>query len=121
MNGIGYFKSYFNGDDLYNTWQGMYPLFSSINANGFLNHMVAYVMPGEGVELGPPMTLEEVKAKRHPSVLSTARERERPLTQFGTTLEEAHTLVTYLSLTGVVYPLASVMPESQKSGSTCSR
>jgi len=111
LNGIGYFQSYFNGDDLYNTWQGMYPLFSSINANGFLNHMVVYVMPGEGAELGPPMTLEEVERKRHPSVLATARERELPLTQFGTTLAEAHTLVTYLSLTGVVYPLASVMPE----------
>ncbi len=111
LNGIGYFQSYFNGDDLYNTWQGMYPLFSSIGANSFLNHMVVYVMPGEGVELGPPMTLDEVEKKRHPSVLATAREREQPLTQFGTTLEEAHTLVTYLSLTGVVYPLASVMPE----------
>ena len=111
LNGIGQFQSYFNGDDLYNTWQGMYPLFSSINANAFLNHEVVYVMPGEGVEMGPPMSLEDVKSKRHPSVLDTAREREAPLTQFGTTLAEAHTLVTYLSLTGVVYPLASVMPE----------
>ena len=111
LNGIGAFQSYFNGDDLYNTWQGMYPLFSSLNANAFLNHEVVYVMPGEGVELGPPMTLEEVERKRHPSVLKTAREREHPLTQFGTTMAEAHTLVTYLSLTGVVYPLASVMPE----------
>ena len=111
LNGIGVFQSYFNGDDLYNTWQGMYPLFSSINANAFLNHLVAYVMPGEGVELGPPMTLEQVEQTRHPSVLGTARDREQPLTQFGTTLAEAHTLVTYLSLTGVVYPLASVMPE----------
>lgn len=111
LNGIGEFQSYFNGDDLYNTWQGMYPLFSSINANAFLNHEVVYVMPGEGVELGPPMAMEEVKEKRHPSVLNTAREREQPLTQFGTTLAEAHTLVTYLSLTGVVYPLASVMPD----------
>jgi hypothetical protein len=111
LNGIGFVQSYFNGDDLYNTWQGMYPLFSSINANAFLNHESVYVMPGEGVELRPPMSLDEVKASRHPSVLETAREREQPLTQFGTTLAEAHTLVTYLSLTGVVYPLASVMPE----------
>lgn len=111
LNGIGEFQSYFNGDDLYNTWQGMYPLFSSINANAFLNHEVVYVMPGEGVELGPPLAMGEVKEKRHPSVLSTAREREQPLTQFGTTLAEAHTLVTYLSLAGVVYPLASVMPD----------
>ena len=111
LNGIGVFQSYFNGDDLYNTWQGMYPLFSSINANAFLNHLLVYVMPGEGVELGPPMTLDQVKQTRHPSVLATARDREQPLTQFGTTLAEAHTLVTYLALTGVVYPLASVMPE----------
>ena len=33
------------------------------------------------------------------------------LTQFGTTEAEAHTLVSYLALKGVVYPLASVMPE----------
>jgi hypothetical protein len=111
LNGIGYFQSYFNGDDLYNTWQGMYPLFSSINANGFLNHEVVYLMPGEGVEMRPPMSLEDVKATRHPSVLETARDREEPLTQFGTTAAEARTLVTYLSLTGVVYPLASVMTE----------
>jgi hypothetical protein len=111
LNGIGVFQSYFNGDDLYNTWQGMYPLFSSINANAFLNHLVTYVMPGEGVELGPPMTLEKVRQTRHQSVLNTARDREQPLTQFGTTLAEAHTLVTYLSLTGTVYPLASIMPE----------
>ena len=111
LNGIGQFQSYFNGDDLYNTWQGMYPLFSSINANAFLNHEVVYVMPGEGVELTPPMTLEEAEKNVRPSVLKTAREREQPLTQLGTTLSEAHTLVTYLSLTGVVYPLASVMPE----------
>jgi hypothetical protein len=33
------------------------------------------------------------------------------MTGFGTTLAEARTLVTYVSLTGVAYPLASVMPE----------
>ena len=72
LNGIGYFQSYFNGDDLYNTWQGMYPLFSSINANAFLNHRLVYVMPGEGVELNPPMTLQQVREKRYRSVLSSA-------------------------------------------------
>jgi hypothetical protein len=111
LNGIGYFNSYFTGHDLYNNWQGMYPLFSSINANAFLNHIAVYVMPGEGVELGPPMTVEEAMKKRHPSVLATARTREEPLTGFGMTLAEARTLVSYLGLTGVVYPLASVMPE----------
>ncbi len=111
LNGIGYFNSYFNGDDVYNSWQGMYALFSSINANAFLNHLVVYLMPGEGIEVGPPMSVEEAGSKRYPSVVRTARSREEPLAGFGTTLEEARTLVTHVALTGVVYPLASVMPE----------
>jgi hypothetical protein len=36
----------------------MYSLFSSINGNAFSNHIFAYVMPGEGIELGEPMTIE---------------------------------------------------------------
>jgi hypothetical protein len=111
LNGIGYFNSYFNGDDLYANWQGMYPLFSSITANGFLNHIVAYVMPGEGLELAEHESLEAAAAKRSPVVIQTAREREEPPTGLGTTLAEARTLVSYVALTGVVYPLASVMPE----------
>ena len=111
LNGIGYFNSYFNGDDLYANWQGMYPLFSSITANAFLNHIVVYVMPGEGLELGQPESLEAAAAKRSPVVIKTAREREDPPTGIGTTLAEARTLVSYVALTGVVYPLASVMPE----------
>jgi hypothetical protein len=111
LNGIGYFNSYFTGHDLYNNWQGMYPLFSSINANAFLNHMVIYVMPGEGMELLPPMTVEEATRKRDNRVVQTARTREDPMTGFGVTTAEAHTVVTYVSLTGVAYPMASVMPE----------
>jgi len=111
LNGIGYFNSYFNGDDVYNNWQGMYALFSSINANAFLNHVVVYVMPGEGMEIGPHMSVEEAERKRVPSVIDTARTRETPLTGIGTTLPESRTLVTYASLTGVAYPLASVLPE----------
>jgi hypothetical protein len=111
LNGIGYFNSYFNGADLYNNWQGMYPLFSSINANAFLNHLTVYVMPGEGLELGLPMTVEEALRKRPREVVDTARTREDPMTGFGTTAAEARTLVTYVALTGVAYPLASVMPE----------
>ncbi len=114
LNGIGYFNSYFNGQDLYNTWQGMYPLFSSITTNGFLNHIAIYVMPGEGLELGEPMTVEQAEKSRRSVVLDVARTRERPLTNFGTTLAEARTLVSYISLSGVVYPLASVMPELPK-------
>jgi len=96
---------------VYNNWRGMYNLFSSINGNAFLNHLVVYVMPGEGMELLPPMTPEEAAKHRHPSVIETARTREAPLTGFGTTLPEARTVVTYVSLTGVAYPMASVMPE----------
>jgi hypothetical protein len=111
LNGIGYFDSYFTGHDLYNNWQGMYPLFSSISANAFLNHLVVYVMPGEGLELGTPMTVDDAKMKRPEIVVDTARTREDPMTGFGLNDAEARTVVTYVALTGVVYPLASVMPE----------
>ncbi len=33
----------------------MYSVFSSINANAFLNHLVLYVMPGEA-DVEPPMS-----------------------------------------------------------------
>jgi hypothetical protein len=111
LNGIGYFNSYFDGHDVYNSWPGMYALFSSINANAFWNHMVAYVMPGEGIEVGPPMSVAEAEKRRPPSFVKTALTREKPLSGFGTTLAEARTLVTYLALTGVAYPVASVTPE----------
>lgn len=89
----------------------MYPLFSSINANAFLNHIVVYVMPGEGIEIGPPITIEEALKRRPAKVVETARTREEPLKGFGTTLPEARTLVTYLALSGVSYAVASVLPE----------
>lgn len=111
LNGIGYVNSYFNGDDLYNNWQGMYSMFSGLLSNLFLNHIVVYVMPGEGLELGEPMTVEAAASKRPKATIETERIREDPMTGFGTTLAEARSLVSYVSLTGVVYPLASVMPE----------
>jgi hypothetical protein len=111
LNAIGYANSYFNGDDVYNNWQGMYSLFSSIFANGFLNHLLVYVMPGEGIELGEPMSVAEATKKRKPIVIETERDREEPLTGFGVTNAEARTLVSYIALTGVAYPLASVTPE----------
>ncbi len=111
LNGVGYFNSYFTGDDVYNSWQGMYAFFSSINANAFLNHILVYVMPGEGIDVAPPVTVAEAAAKGSPSVVSVAKSRESPMMGFGTTLHEARTLVTYASLTGVVYSLASVLPE----------
>jgi hypothetical protein len=111
LNAIGYANSYFNGDDVYNNWQGMYSLFSSIYANGFLNHLLVYVMPGEGIELGEPMSVADAAKKRKPIVLETERDREEPLTGFGVTDAEARTLVSLIALTGVAYPLASVTPE----------
>jgi hypothetical protein len=111
LNSVGFADSYFNGEDLYASWQGMYPLFSSINANAFFNHITSYLMPGEGLELGLPMTVEEAAKTRIPVVLETAKLREDPLAGFGVNDAEARTLVSYVSLTGVAYPLASVMPE----------
>jgi len=111
LNAIGYANSYFNGDDVYNNWQGMFSLFSSIYANGFLNHLLVYVMPGEGIELGERMSVADAAKKRKPIVLETERDREEPLTGFGVTDAEARTLVSLIALTGVAYPLASVTPE----------
>jgi hypothetical protein len=57
------------------------------------------------------MTVEEAAKKRPAPVLEVARTREDPLVGFGATLAEARTLVSYVSLTGVVYSLSSVTPE----------
>ena len=111
LNGIGFVNSYFNGQDLYSNWQGMYALFSAIGNDLFLNHYVSYVMPGEGLELGEPLTMSEAKTKRPSVALDVERSREDPTTGFGVTLAEARTVVTYVALTGVAYPLANVMPE----------
>jgi hypothetical protein len=111
LDGIGYFNSYFNGNDLYDNWQGMYPLFSSINANAFFNHIIAYLMPGEGLELGDPMTLEQARAHRAIGALREVSDRESPVTGIGVTDAEARTLVTFISLTGVAYPVGNVMPD----------
>ena len=111
LNGVGYFNSFFNGHDVYNNWQGMYALFSSINGNAFSNHIFAYVMPGEGVELGKPMTMEEAKTKRLPDVLHEIVSREDPATGVGVTEQEARTIVSFISLTGVAYPVGNVMAD----------
>ena len=110
LNGLGYFNSCFNGADMYNSWKGSYAVFSSINANAFLNHMVMYVMPGEGIDVSPLMSPEEAKQKMAPRTIQVALSREDPFTGFGTTLAEARTLVSIISLTGVAYPLTSIMP-----------
>jgi len=111
LNGIGYFNSYFNGNDVYNNWNGMQALVDSINGNAFLNHIAVYVMPGEGMELGPRITVDEARRVRPRVVIDTAREREDPMIGFGVTTAEARTLVSLTSMTGVAYSLASVMPE----------
>lgn len=111
LNGIGFFNSSFCGHDVYNSWQGSYALFSSINANAFLNHMVIYLMPGEGIDVSPVMTVEQARQKMVPRFIEVAKTREDPLAGFGVTTAEARTLVTYVSLAGVIYPLASVMAD----------
>jgi hypothetical protein len=111
LNGVGFFNSSFTGHDVYNSWQGSYALFSSIGANAFLNHMVIYVMPGEGIDVSPHMTVEQARQNMVPRCIEVAKTREDPLVGFGVTLPEARTLVTHVSLTGVVYPLASIMTD----------
>ncbi len=110
LNGIGYFNSCFNGADMYNNWKGSYAVFSSINANAFLNHMAIYVMPGEGIDVSPLMSAEEARSRMAPRAIEVALTREDPFTGFGVTPAEARTLVSVISLTGVVYPLTSIMP-----------
>lgn len=110
LDGIGFFNSCFNGADMYNSWKGSYAVFSSINANAFLNHMAVYVMPGEGIDVSPIMGVEEASQKMAPRTVQVAQSREDPYTGFGTTLAEARTLVSIVSLSGVAYPLTSIMP-----------
>ena len=109
LNGIGWFNSCFNGADMYNSWKGSYAVFSSVNANAFLNHIVMYVMPGEGIDVSPMISVAEAKEKMAPRSIEVALTRENPFTGFGTTLPEARTLVSVISLTGVAYPLTSIM------------
>jgi hypothetical protein len=111
LNATGYVNSFFNGDDLYDNWQGMYALFSAISANSFFNHILAYNMPGEGMSLEPYMKPDEAAGKKHPKVIETVQDRESPVIGYGTTLAEARTVVTYVALSGVAYSLASAMPD----------
>lgn len=110
LNGIGYFNSYFTGDDPFNSWRGMYAVFSSIDANAFLNHMVTYVQPGE-MDVEPLMSVAEAAARRPAEVIDTAHFLEEPLTGFGMTLAEARTVVSHVALSGTVYSLGSPMAE----------
>jgi len=109
INGVGYFNSSFYGQDVFCSWQGSYAMFSSINSNAFLNHMVIYLMPSEGIDVSPPMSVEEARLKMVPQYVDVPKTREDLSHGFGTTLAEAHTLASYVSLTGVVYPLSGIM------------
>jgi hypothetical protein len=72
--------------------------------------MVVYVMPGEGIDVSPVIGVEEAKQKIGARTIQVAQSREDPFTGFGTTIAEARTLVSVVSLTGVAYPLTSIMP-----------
>jgi hypothetical protein len=111
LEGIGYLNSYFTWWDLHNDWDGMFLLFASINGNAFLNHIVAYVMPGEGLELRLPISIEEAKKLRPKEFTAYINRYSKPWKGVGVTDAEARTLVSYVALTGVSYTLASVMTE----------
>ncbi len=66
-------------------------------------------MPGEAIEV-MPAELEEAERTMVPEFVDVAKTREDPLRGFGVTDAEARTLVSWVSLTGVVYPLAGIMP-----------
>jgi hypothetical protein len=111
LQGIGYFNSYFNGDDIYNSWLGMYPFFLSINANLFLNNVTTYLMPGEGICVAPKMDIEEAEKIYNPEFIRVAASRETDIQRVGTTMEEARTIVTYASLSGTPYSFADRLPD----------
>jgi hypothetical protein len=111
LQGIGYFNSYFNGEDIYNSWLGMYPFFISINANLFLNHIVCYLMPGEGICVSPKMDIEEAKSVFNPEFIRVTSSRETDISSVGTTMNEARTIVTFASLSGTPYSFADRLPD----------
>ncbi len=111
LQGIGYFNSYFNGDDIYNSWLGMYPFFLSINANLFLNHIACYLMPGEGICVSPKMDIEKAKTVYNPEFIRVASSRESDISSVGTTMSEARTIVTYATISGTPYSFADRLPD----------
>ena len=111
LQGIGYFNSYFNGDDIYNSWLGMYPFFLSLNANLFLNHIACYLMPGEGICVSPQMDIEKAKSVYNPEFIRVASTRETDISSVGTTMNEARTIVTFAALSGTPYSFADRLPD----------
>ena len=102
LQGIGYFNSYFNGEDIYNSWHGMYPFFNSLNANIFLNNITVYLMPGEGICVSPVMDIEKAKSVHNPEFVRVASSREENMVSVGTTMNEAKTIVSFAALSGSV-------------------
>jgi hypothetical protein len=111
LQGIGYFNSYFNGDDIYNSWLGMYPFFLSLNANLFLNHIACYLMPGEGICVSPKMDIEKASKVHNPEFIRVASSRETGISSVGTTMNEARTIVTFASMSGTPYSFADRLPD----------
>lgn len=111
LQGIGYFNSYFNGDDIYNSWLGMYPFFISLNANLFLNHIACYLMPGEGICVSPKMDIEKARTVYNPEFIRVASSREKDISSVGTTMNEARTIVTFAALSGTPYSFADRLPD----------
>lgn len=111
LNGIGYFNSYFNGEDIYNSWLGMYPFFASLNSNLFLNHIVSYVMPGEGICISPESSIEKAKSVINHSFYHVVTTRERKAVSIGTSMNEARTIATFSALSGATYSMADNMPD----------
>jgi len=111
LQGIGYFNSYFNGDDIYNSWLGMYPFFLSLNANLFLNNVTVYLMPGEGICVSPKMDIEHARTVYNPEFIRVASSRETNISSVGTTMPEARTIVTFASLSGTPYSFADRLPD----------
>ncbi|MCK5464420.1 MAG: alpha-galactosidase, partial [Bacteroidales bacterium] len=111
LQGIGYFNSYFNGDDIYNSWLGMYPFFLSLNANLFLNNIACYLMPGEGICVSPKMDIEKARTVYNPEFIRVASSREKDISSVGTTMNEARTIVTFAALSGTPYSFADRLPD----------
>jgi hypothetical protein len=111
LNGIGIWDAYFNGEDVYNSWTGMYAFFASLNANLFLNNVVSYLMPGEGICLAPEITIEKARGvinRQHYRVVTT---RETGARTIGVNDAQARTVATFNVLSGAVYALADNLPD----------
>lgn len=111
LQGIGYFNSYFNGEDIYNSWHGMYSFFLSLNDNLFLNNVATYLMPGEGICVSPKMDIKKAKTVYNPEFIRVASSREADISSVGTTMNEARTIVTFAALSGTPYSFADRLPD----------